>query len=152
MGVESIDAAWASTVFGAPVAAVDVKPVGEIAGFASDTARVTASMADGSERRLFAKFVLSSGARGPGMDVPFRHEAAFYRELAPEVRASGAVRLPACVHASNDAIVLEDEVAGTRGAVGDQLAGCSKEEAFAVVRSLARLHAQYWKSPKLEDP
>lgn len=154
-GVEGITADWIGSLLGATVDEVDVKPVGEVAGFASDTARVKATLADGSARHLFCKFVLSSGVRGEGMDVPFKHEAAFYKTYAASVLEDGGstgMLVPTCVHASDSAIVLVDEVAERGGRVGDQLAGCTRAQASMVLRAFARLHARWWRSDALGEP
>lgn len=152
-GMARITPEWLSSdaILGTLVTAVDVKPVGEVAGFASDTARVAALLADGTTRHLFCKFVLSSGVRGPGMDVPFLHEAAFYNGLAKAVREASTVRLPRCLCAAADALVFVDEVAEAGGRVGDQLAGCSRAQAELVINRLARMHAQFWKAGVLKD-
>jgi aminoglycoside/choline kinase family phosphotransferase len=75
-------------------------------------------------------------------------EVGFYRELQSTV----AVRTPRCFHhaISSDAarfvLVLED----MRGArQGDQLAGCSVEQARAALCELAALHAPRWGDPTL---
>ncbi len=45
-------------------------------------------------------------------------------------------------------IMLED-MAPAR--LGDQVAGCSSEDAAVALRDLARLHAQFWNDPRLEE-
>lgn len=46
-------------------------------------------------------------------------------------------------------VLLIEDLAPAR--VGDQVAGCSREEAKRALRSIARLHARFWNSPDLED-
>lgn len=75
-------------------------------------------------------------------------EAAFYRDLRDRLD----VRAPECWHVSYDAerddvfLVLED-LAPCRQ--GDQIAGCSPDEAALVVDELARLHGPLWGSSEL---
>lgn len=77
-------------------------------------------------------------------------EAAFYRDLRDRLD----VRAPECWHVSYDAeaddvfLVLED-LAPCRQ--GDQITGCTPDEAALVVDELARLHGPLWGSPELES-
>ncbi len=80
----------------------------------------------------------TSRATGVGMGAYYR-EIAFYRNLAERIGGP----TPRCHLAAYDAaegwftLVLQD----MRGAlVGDQIAGCTVEQARAAIRSLARLH------------
>ncbi len=81
----------------------------------------------------------TSRATGVGMGAYLR-EIAFYRNLADRIRGP----LPECHLAEYDpaegwfTLVLED-IAGAR--VGDQIAGCSVDEARVALRELARLQA-----------
>ncbi len=76
-------------------------------------------------------------------------EVSFYVQLSGELD----VKTPACYHASLDPgganfiLVLED-VAPSRQ--GDQLAGCSTDEAFLAVSELPGLHAPLWGSDRLQ--
>jgi len=77
-------------------------------------------------------------------------EVSFYRDL----RAGLRVRTPQCFYASLDlesndfVLLLEDIAAGTQG---DQLAGCSVDEAAAAVAQLPGLHAPRWGDESLEQ-
>jgi hypothetical protein len=63
--------------------------------------------------------------------------------LVPEAYYAGSDEAGHCN------LLLEDlsEV----GEPGDQIAGCSVEQAAAVVQELAKLHRAYWKSPELDE-
>jgi len=37
------------------------------------------------------------------------------------------------------------------GRVGDQVAGCTREEAARILSAIARVHVKYWRSPKLDE-
>jgi len=76
-------------------------------------------------------------------------EVRFYQEVASTV----GVRTPRCYHADVDpataefVLILED-LAPARA--GDQVAGCSVDEAALAVEELAALHAPRWGDPSLE--
>jgi aminoglycoside/choline kinase family phosphotransferase len=76
-------------------------------------------------------------------------EVRFYQQVASTVR----VRTPRCFHADVDpataefVLILED-LAPARA--GDQVAGCSVDEAALAVTELAGLHAPRWGDPSLE--
>ena len=77
-------------------------------------------------------------------------EVSFYRDL----RAGLTVRTPRCLHASldldsNDFVLLLEDISG--GTQGDQLAGCSVDEAAAAVAQLPGLHAPHWGDLALEQ-
>ncbi|MBD3649197.1 MAG: phosphotransferase, partial [Pseudomonadales bacterium] len=46
-------------------------------------------------------------------------------------------------------VLLIENLEGYR--IGDQVEGCSQEEAARVVSTMAAMHAQFWDSPKLDD-
>jgi hypothetical protein len=107
-----------------------------------------ASGADSAPSTLVAK--LGAGDDRSIVSGGYRKEVAFYRDLADTV----AVRTPRCRHASinEDGTVftlLLDDLAPA--VVGDQLAGCTTEEAAAAVRNLAGLHGPRWCDPTLWD-
>jgi hypothetical protein len=76
-------------------------------------------------------------------------EVRFYQQVASTV----GVRTPRCFHADVDpataefVLILED-LAPARA--GDQLAGCSVDDAALALTELAALHAPRWGDPRLE--
>jgi hypothetical protein len=75
-------------------------------------------------------------------------EVSFYRQLAPQL----PVRAPRCYHAhldpsGTDFVLLLEDVAPARQ--GDQLAGCTVDQAAVAVEELPRLHAPRWGDPSL---
>ena len=80
----------------------------------------------------------------------YEHEVRFYEEIAGQVE----VRTPKCYYSAMDvpagrfALLLED-LAPAR--CGDQLASCSLDDAKLALRELAKLHAAWWDSPRLEQ-
>ncbi len=77
-------------------------------------------------------------------------EVRFYQEVAATV----AVRTPHCYHADVDpataefVLILEDM---TPARAGDQVAGCSVDEAALALTELAALHGPRWGDPGLEN-
>jgi aminoglycoside/choline kinase family phosphotransferase len=78
----------------------------------------------------------------------YEREVRFYQEIAGTVD----IRVPACYHADIEpetgefVLLLED----LRPAVqGDQLAGCSLDQAMLAMNELAALHAPRWDDPTL---
>ena len=107
-----LTAAWLSTAMGMEIDAIDVEPIGDIAGFASDAARVTITPSKGKEPPVyaFAKFPYNGTERDKeGMAVVFRRESSFYSTLAPKVSAAG-VALAKVLVVKENVILLQDEV------------------------------------------
>jgi hypothetical protein len=80
----------------------------------------------------------------------YEREVLFYRDLQPDVPMAS----PSCYYAAMDKeagrylILLEDLDQGT---FGDQVAGCTVEQAKLVLKELAKLHAAWWENPKLDE-
>lgn len=77
----------------------------------------------------------------------FEREARFYRDLAPQLPAT-----PRCYHAAidvddDDFLLLLEDLSELR--LGDQLAGCSGDDADRAIDALAAFHATFWESPAL---
>jgi aminoglycoside/choline kinase family phosphotransferase len=147
------------------VSTVAVEPIGADRGFTGVIARLrpTYAGAPGGPESLVVKLptaeqLVASGYRAARADDPeaarrhFEHcatEVAFYRELANGL-ADGRAALPRVYHTAADAdslravILLEDLGAGTDG---DNLAGCTPAQAYAVVEAVAPLHARMWQQP-----
>lgn len=148
------DAAWITAalrgggVCGADDAVVAVAhaPIGT--GQSADSFRIglTWQTADaGLPSTVVAKFssadpVSRSMGIASGM---YEREALFYRDLAPRLQ----VRVPAPYYAEFDSdtggfsLILEDL---SPARPGEQLSGCSVEEARTVIRNAARLHGGSW--------
>ena len=78
----------------------------------------------------------------------YAHEVGFYRELRERL----AIRTPRAYAAEiaadgGDFVLLFEDLAPARG--GNQLAGCSIEDARAAIREAAALHAPSWEHPEL---
>lgn len=154
-----LDPAWLTEVLGgagvlggAHVVAVDRTPIGT--GQMCDTFRLALAY----DRPTDAP--ASVVAKVPAADEASRQaamalrcyeiEVRFYQELAGTL----PVRTPCAYHAEIEAgsprfvLVVEDLAAGR---VGDQLAGCTPDEAAMAVDELVRLHAPRWGDPSLAE-
>jgi hypothetical protein len=139
---------------GAPrVTAASVAPVGQGVGVLCQLARVTLAY-DGAPAGAPATLVAKLATAEPqtrGMVSLFRfyeREVRFYDELAAGV----PVATPRCFFsafdpASGDFVLLLEDLGGAR--IGDQLAACTPEEAALVVDEASKLHAAWWRSPRL---
>jgi hypothetical protein len=78
----------------------------------------------------------------------YENEVRFYQQLAPDL----PIRTPKVFHADIDVetasfvLLLEDLAPGRQG---DQLVGCTPEEAKVAIDELVRLHAPRWDDPAL---
>ena len=94
---------------------------------------------------------LDPGSRAAAQSLRcYEIEVNFYRQLHADLD----VRTPAIYHAdldveATDFLLLMEDVAPARQ--GDQLAGCSVEQAAAAVVELAGLHAPLWGHSRLEQ-
>lgn len=136
-----ITSAWLGLALGRSglaVTAVDAIGTGQM----SQSYRVTFTADGGEAESVVVKLAAedaTSRATGVGMGAYFR-EVAFYRNLAGRIGGP----LPACHLAEYDAadgwftLVLEDITGAQQG---DQIRGCTVEEARQALVELARVHA-----------
>lgn len=156
-GVADLTPEWCTLVLddstgGARVTSVRTEPVGT--GQVADTVRLHLGYEpDGAGPPTVVAKVTSASEQSRAAARATRTyevEAAFYRDLAPVL----PVRSPRCYHAAHDpdtdgyAVVMEDLAPAVPG---DQLAGCSVDDAAAALRELPLLHAPRWGDPTLEE-
>ena len=144
--VESLDAAWLTAALGAPVTSFTVAAVGT--GQMGSCFRVAL---DG-DATLPATALLKLPATDAGTRAmvagAYRSETRFYTELADTV----AIVVPQCLATttvSDDglfAMLLEDLAPAVQG---DQIAGCTPEQARLAAENLAGLHGPRWCDPTL---
>ncbi len=138
-----ITAAWLSSTLGAAVTDADVAPIGT--GQTGATYRVSVSYAGatGLPATFAVKLPAQDDAVRERVALGYKSEVEFYAAVSAEV----AVPVPACVHSdiSSDGtdfvLVLADMAPAEQG---DQLAGCTPEEAALAVDALAGLHGPSW--------
>ena len=156
----TITAAWLGGVLAA--GGIDAPSLGSVVasrigtGLIGDSYRLTLSWdgeaATGVPATLVVKLPAedaTSRATGIGLRN-YEREVRFYREIAPTM----GIRLARSWAAEWDeadgafVLVLEDLAPAE---VGDQLRGCTVDEADAVVDAAARMHAAHWDGPELVD-
>lgn len=150
--VDELTAEWlAAALRTGPVAAFEAEPVGT--GQMSDSHRVRISYADTGDSgppTVLLKTASSderSRATGVGLGA-YDREVRFYRELAPRIGGP----LAACHFAEIDpeegwfSLLLEDVAPAVQG---DQIAGCTPDEAQLAIHELARLHAPVFADSQL---
>ncbi|MTD44898.1 phosphotransferase [Conexibacter sp. W3-3-2] len=134
--VDDVTSDWLSAVLQREVEIASIVPIGT--GQMSGSFRVTFGEGETVVVKLAATDA-NSRATGVGLGA-YRREISFYAHLAD--RATGAV--PGCHLAVYDedegwfTLVLEDIVGAEQG---DQIRGCTVEEARLALRTLARVHA-----------
>lgn len=134
------------------VDSVTAEQIGQGRGFAGTIRRLSVGYSGDSEapptivaKSPSADLEIRDYAIRDGM---YRRETMFYRELATD----SGIPVPDCYFADLDpdsgdfVLLLEDLIALEEG---DEIAGCSLEQAALVVRSLARLHARWWNDERV---
>jgi hypothetical protein len=147
---DAITPEWLTDVLDLPVASVKQQMVGT--GQMGDSVRLTLEYAgdQAGPASLVAKLpALDPTSRATAAAVrSYEIEVSFYNELAPSL----PVRAPHC-HvarhdpASDDFVLLLEDLAPARQ--GDQLLGCSIDQAAIAVDELPKLHAPFWGDPVL---
>lgn len=147
---EDVTPAWLGGVLGADVRSVDTAPIGT--GQTGATYRLTVQY--GTATDLPASFAIKLPSQDDTVRdrvaIGYRSEHAFYRDVADLVQ----VPIPRNFHCeiggegAEFVLLLADMAPAEQG---DQIAGCSADEAQLAVRALAGLHAPSWCDPKLTD-
>ena len=156
-GAEGLTAAWLTAALGgaaggAVVDEVVAKPIGT--GQVADSLRlaITWDRPTDAPTSLVAKVPAAAedSRAAAAATRTYEREAAFYNQLADTVD----VHRPSCWYAAHDpvshdyAVLLGDLAPAEQG---DQIAGCTVDEAASVIPELAALHAPRWGDPTLLD-
>ncbi|MCF8531840.1 MAG: ecdysteroid 22-kinase family protein [Reyranella sp.] len=138
----------------ARVASFDYEPIAAGVGFLGKLGRLRLHYAgsdEGLPRTLIVKQpTLDAKSRQLAMMFRFyEREVSFYQDIG----SAAGIRIPtmhfgAADPKSGDFVLLMEDLAPAR--VGDQLAGCSAEDARSAVGALAKCHALWWRNPRLE--
>jgi hypothetical protein len=151
MRAEDVTSPWLSSVLGGEVGPITSERIGD--GHVGVNIRISMPDADVSLPRSVVVKLPATDQVSLTTAVTLRNyerETRFYAELASTVD----IRVPACLHVEWDpatsdfALVLEDMAPARQG---DQLAGCSPDQARDAVRELAKLHGPRWDDPTLFD-
>jgi hypothetical protein len=130
------------------VSDIDVTAVGT--GQMASCYRLVIRYASGEgPAQLIAKLPSTDPAVRAGAAMTYRTEVSFYRDIAARLAIPVPKAYLAVVNedASSFTLLLQDM---SPAAVGDQLAGCSPEQARAAVVALAGLHAGSWCDPDIK--
>ena len=135
---------WLSHALGADVRSHRVEMFGEGAGIMGQVTRVHLA-GDVPNATIIAKFASPAPENRAvaGTYDMYGREVNFYQNLRHRI----AMRTPECYYAAMDDdrerfIILMEDIRGYR--IGDQVAGCTTDEAEAVVTALAEFHASGW--------
>jgi len=139
----------------ASVATFDTKIIDDTQGATGQLARLSLTY-DAQETNapssLVAKFSSTNPAQREQLRVNkfYEREVRFYEQLASQID----LRTPACYYSAIDlktgqsVLLLEDLTGGRNiGKFGD----CSAEEAELAINQIAKLHAVWWESPRLNE-
>ncbi|WP_199254757.1 phosphotransferase family protein [Mycolicibacterium mengxianglii] len=145
-GPDEVTHEWLTSVLGVEVTAADVSGVGT--GQTGATYRVALTYAGPTELpdTLIVKLPSQDAAVRERVALGYKSEHAFYTDVAHTL----AMPLPQCYHCEIDrdgadfVLVLADLAPAEQG---DQLAGCTVEEAHLAARALAGLHGPRWCDP-----
>jgi hypothetical protein len=143
---------WLSDALDHDVADVRFEPVGT--GQMCDSVRLHLTYRPGTlgPATLIAKLpAADETSRATALNLrSYEIEVRFYQQLAPDL----PIRTPHILHSDIDIatasfVLLMEDLAPARQ--GDQLAGCSVDEATIAIDELVKLHAPRWGDPKLAD-
>ena len=151
MRAEDVTSDWLSSVLGGDVGPIRQQFIGD--GHIGVNVRIAMPDAGRELPRSVVVKLPATDETSLTTAAMLRHyerETRFYTELASSVD----MRVPACLHgdwtaSTNDfVLVLEDMAPATQG---DQLTGCTLEQARDAVRELAKLHGPRWDDPTLYE-
>lgn len=156
---QDVDSAWLTRALrgagalgeGGRVAAVEARPVGN--GLVGDSFRFAVAYdgeAEGAPASLVGKFAAAdptSKAAGVSLNL-YAREVGFYRELASTVAISTPRAFVAEIDPqTHDFTLLFEDLTPARQ--GDQLTGCTVEDAETAMLEAAALHGPRWGDPRL---
>jgi hypothetical protein len=145
-GPSDVTPAWLGSVLGTDVRDVDVTPIGT--GQTGATYRVSATYAsdNGLPGTLAVKLSAQDDAVRERVALGYLSEVEFYADVADKVQ----IPVPGCFFSdisesgADFVLVLADLAPAVQG---DQIAGCTPQEAELAVEALAGLHGPSWCDP-----
>ena len=145
----------AGTLGKGSVTSLSTEHVGEGVGFIGQIVRIKPEYdraESGAPSTLIGKFPAADAEirQVAAMYGVYRCEVNFYREIADTI----TLGTPRCyfnaMSESGDEFVLLLEDLSATGRVGDQVAGCTLDEARLALKELATFHASWWQRTALE--
>jgi hypothetical protein len=148
---EEISAKWLTDKLGYAVESFNIEALGEGGGLLGLVTRLHLKASEGPTT-LIAKFPTKTEANravATTYDM-YAREYRFYTQVAPNV----PMRSPACYHAelneqNSDFVLLLEDLQGFE--LGDQVTGCSVNQAHQVIQSIASLHRNTWQPDHIMD-
>ena len=148
---EWLTGALQSAGFDGVVSSFDIRLLGEGVGMMSVLCLIDlqygAGTGPGTVVGKFAATVAANLAVALHFDL-YRREVVFYRDIAPLTKMCVPRVYFADVIGSDDFVILMEDMSDYRR--GDQIAGCTPEEAATCMDELATLHAPFW--DKVDTP
>jgi hypothetical protein len=148
---EEISAQWLTDKLGYEIESFYIEALGEGGGLLGLVTRLHLKASKGP-RTLIAKFpTKTEGNRAVATTYDmYAREYRFYTQVAPNV----PLRSPACYHAelneqNSDFVLLLEDLQGFE--LGDQVKGCSVDQAHQVIQSIASLHRNTWQPEHITD-
>jgi hypothetical protein len=143
---------WLSDALGRRITAVRAEPLGVGVGLVGTLFRLHLR-GDGEPDTMIAKLAAPSdeGRFVPTILNMYGREVGFYKELS----ARTPIRHPDCYYADHDTetqdcvLLLED--VSLCGTIQDQLAGVDVADTGPALRTLAKLHAEFWDDTSIRD-
>ena len=144
---DEMSAEWLESSTGFHLECIEVLQIGEGSGFAGSVYRILVSHRNPSSG--LPKSVIwktTSGHRPTHFLLrrlgAYKVEAGFYSEMAGAVPMAPKTYFAGHDQTSGSICIVMEDLSGLMP--GDQVAGCSEEEAAAVVVELARFHSRFW--------
>lgn len=138
---------------GGRVTSISLQDIGAGAGFFGQLAKMAVEYegASGAPASMIVKVptVLAQSREVGNLFRFYEREIEFYRQVAPQMR----IRTPRMYYsymdvAGDEYFLLLEDLAAARP--GDEVAGCSIQDAEIALTELAKYHAQWWEHPQLE--
>jgi Ecdysteroid kinase-like family/SCP-2 sterol transfer family len=146
--VDDLTTEWLTAGLGSPVRSFTVGPIGT--GQLSGTFRVVLDW-DGPVESVIIKLADTDPAvRSSGVSLGlYEREVRFYNEIAERLPTSGLAHCHAAAYDTSEGYftLLVEDVSPAHP--GDQIAGCSADEAKAIVIELAKIQAAVWGNTEL---
>lgn len=150
-GPEDVTAAWLGSVLDADVSEVDVTAIGT--GQTGATYRVSATYATpqaGLPNSFAVKLSAQDDAVRERVALGYRSEVEFYSRIADRMRIPVPQSFYCDISSDGaDVVLLLGDMAPA--VQGDQIAGCTEQEARLAVEALAGLHGPSWCDPEWMD-
>lgn len=149
--VDALTPTWMSAALGADVRSIVAERVGT--GQMGACFRLVLDGDAQVPKTVLAKLPATEAATRDFLHGSYSTEVTFYRDLFDSVRVSAPRAYYAEISDDPDqrgtfTLLLEDLTPATQG---DQIAGCTAEQALLAVKNVAGLHAPRWSDPTLLD-